>query len=122
MWRSMAYTKYGDFIRIQRVKNHEVMGDLAKVLDASLPFMSAVENGKKNVPDDWINKIINHYNLSNDESTELIIAVEESRTQVKINLSNANLIQREVAIQFQRSFEKMDDETANKIKKLLEGK
>lgn len=118
----MAYTKYGDFIRIQRVKNHEVMGDLAKVLDASLPFMSAVENGKKNVPDDWINKIINHYNLSNDESTELIIAVEESRTQVKINLSNANLIQREVAIQFQRSFEKMDDETANKIKKLLEGK
>lgn len=122
MWRSMAYTKYGDFIRIQRVKNHEVMGDLAKVLDASLPFMSAVENGKKNVPDDWINKIIDHYNLSNDESTELIIAVEESRTQVKINLSNANLIQREVAIQFQRSFEKMDDETANKIKKLLEGK
>ncbi|MDY4787830.1 MAG: XRE family transcriptional regulator [Bacilli bacterium] len=118
----MAYTKYGDFIRIQRVKNHEVMGDLAKVLDASLPFMSAVENGKKNVPDDWINKIIDHYNLSNDESTELIIAVEESRTQVKINLSNANLIQREVAIQFQRSFEKMDDETANKIKKLLEGK
>lgn len=46
----MSYTKYGEYIRILRIKYHEVMGDLANVLDTSLPFMSAVENGKKNVP------------------------------------------------------------------------
>lgn len=116
----MAYTKYGDFIRIQRVKHHEVMGDLASVLEASLPFMSAVENGKKNVPNEWIEKIIEHYKLSIDEIEELKNAVEESKTQVKINLISANSTKREVALQFQRSFEKLDDETVKAIKNLLE--
>lgn len=116
----MAYTKYGDFIRLQRVKNHEVMGDLADVLNATLPFMSAVENGKKNVPENRIQKIIDHYNLTEIEIKELRNAVAESRTQVKINLTKANVAQREVALQFQRSFEKLDDETAEAIKILLE--
>ena len=28
----MGYTKYGEFIRVLRVKHHEVMGDTAKLL------------------------------------------------------------------------------------------
>ena len=43
----MGYTKFGEFIRILRIRNHEVMGDLAKVLEVSLPFLSSVETGKK---------------------------------------------------------------------------
>lgn len=43
----MAYTKFGEYMRVLRIKNHEVMGDLAKVLNVSTPFLSAVENGKK---------------------------------------------------------------------------
>ena len=50
----MAYTKFGEIVRVLRVKHHEVMGDMAKVLDTSLPFLSAVENGKKNVPVEWV--------------------------------------------------------------------
>ena len=42
----MAYTKFGEFVRILRIRHHEVMGDMAGVLGASLPFLSAVENGK----------------------------------------------------------------------------
>ena len=63
----MAYTTFGEFVRILRIKHHEVMGDMAKVLNTSLPFMSAVENGKKNVPTEWIEKIVEHYNLSESE-------------------------------------------------------
>ena len=50
----MGYTKYGEFIRILRVKHHEVMGDTAKLFDVKVPFVSAVESGKKNVPETWI--------------------------------------------------------------------
>ena len=48
----MPYTKFGEFMRIQRVKHHEVMGDLANLLDVKVPFVSAVENGKRNVPEE----------------------------------------------------------------------
>ena len=50
----MSYSKFGEFMRILRIKNHEIMGDTARLLKVSVPFLSAVENGKKNVPKDWI--------------------------------------------------------------------
>ena len=115
----MAYTKFGEFMRILRVKNHEVMGDTAKLFNVKLPFVSAVENGKRNVPEEWIPTLIEYYNLSSSEQAELIDAVEHSKTQVKIPLTGANLVQRRAAVQFQRSFEKLDNDTAADIIELL---
>ena len=43
----MTYTKFGEFMRVLRVRHHEVMGDVAKLLGVSTPFLSAVENGRK---------------------------------------------------------------------------
>ncbi|MBQ0064743.1 MAG: helix-turn-helix domain-containing protein [Firmicutes bacterium] len=116
----MAYTKFGEFVRILRIKNHEVMGDMAKVLGTSLPFLSAVENGKKNVPKEWIPKLVTHYRLTLEEEIELDQSIEDSKTQMKLNLVNSSNNQRLAALQFARSFDGMDDETAIKIIKLLE--
>ena len=60
----MGYTKYGEFMRILRIKAHEVMGDTAKLLNVRLPFVSAVENGKRNVPAEWVPILIEHYQLT----------------------------------------------------------
>ncbi len=118
----MAYTSFGEFVRILRIKHHEVMGDMAEVLGASLPFLSAVENGKKNVPADWIGKIVEHYGLTEKEQQDLREAVEESKTQYKIVAGKAGNNQRKAALQFARSFDEMDDETAIKILDLLSKK
>ena len=115
----MAYTKYGEFMRILRVKFHEVMGDTAEFLGVKLPFVSAVENGKRNVPEEWYEKIVKHYNLSKNEQDELKEAINESRTQMKINLIDTNNVKREMALQFQRSFDDIDEETARKIIEML---
>ena len=115
----MGYTSYGEFMRILRVKNHEVMGDTAKLLGVKVPFVSAVECGKRNVPENWVQIIIDHYGLNKNEINELKNAIENSKTQMKINLSSANRLQRTVAIQFQRSFEKLDDKTAEAIMEIL---
>ncbi len=118
----MSYTSLGKFLRILRIKNHEVMGDLAKVLGTSSPFLSAVENGKKNIPTEWIQKIISHYNLSEEDQERLRDAIEESKTQYKIVVSNSGINQRKAAMQFARSFDDMDDETALYILDLLQNK
>ena len=116
----MAYTKFGEFMRVLRVMNHEVMGDIANLFGVSLPFLSAVENGKKNVPGEWVEKIIEHYSLNNDEVGELLESIEQSKTQMKLDLKSASFFQRSAALQFARSFENMDEETAKKIMELLE--
>lgn len=115
----MAYTKFGEFMRILRIKNHEVMGDIAKILGVSVPFLSAVENGKKNVPDEWTDKLKSHYNLNNEETTELLKTIEQSKTQMKLDLTQTSGLKRTVALQFARSFEGIDEETAQKIMKIL---
>ena len=76
----MSYTKFGEFVRLLRVKNHEVMGDMARMLATSTSNLSAVENGKKNVPKNWIPKIVDYYHLSEEEEHDLIESIEESKT------------------------------------------
>ena len=115
----MGYTKYGEFMRVLRVKSHEVMGDTAKLLGVKVPFVSAVESGKRNVPEEWIPKLIDHYALNAEGQEELRDAIESSKTQMKINLISASNTQRKLAVQFQRSFEKLDEGTAEAILKLL---
>lgn len=115
----MGYTKFGEFMRILRVKNHEVMGDTAKLFNVKLPFISTVESGKRNVPEEWVPILIEHYNLNDEEQTQLLEAIEHSKTQMKINLTAASNVQRRLAVQFQRSFEKLDEDTATAIMELL---
>jgi transcriptional regulator with XRE-family HTH domain len=116
------YTKFGEFVRILRIKNHEVMGDMAKMLGTTTPFLSAVENGRKNVPKDWMGKISTHYNLSSEDKTLLKKAIDESKLQTKIDMKDSSIMQRRVALQFARSFDDIDDETAEKIITLLKQK
>lgn len=115
----MGYTSFGEYLRIQRIKHHEVMGDLVKVLGTSTPFLSAVENGKKNIPEGWIEKLIAHYGLNDEEQQHLVNAAEESKVVYKITPKNAGTAKRRAAMQFARSFDNMDDETAMKIVELL---
>ena len=74
-------------------------------------------SNKKN--NKYIHKIVNHYNLNQEEQNELKEAIEESKTQLKINLTNSNQYKRNLAVQFQRSFDDIDEETAKSIIELL---
>ena len=118
----MGYTPFGEYVRILRIKNHQVMGDMAKILEVSLPFLSAVENGKKNVPVGWLEKLSDFYSLTDSEKKELEDAIEASKMQIKLNASAVGSNQRRAALQFARSFDSMDDETALKIMELLNKK
>lgn len=118
----MAYTTFGEYVRILRIQHHEIMGDMARMLGVSTAFLSAVENGKKNVPNEWIDKIAAHYHLDSHEKNNLLASAEESRTQYRIDSVNASVPKRRAAMAFARSFDEIDDETASKIIELLNKK
>ncbi len=116
----MGYTQFGLRIKKIRAEHNEVMADMAKALDVSIPFLSAVENGKKNIPNDWLDTLSKHYFLTEEEKEDLKQAIEESKIQIKINLLHADCQKRKLAFQFQRSFENLNDEKIDKISKILE--
>lgn len=116
----MGYTSFGEFVRTLRIRRNEVLGDMAKNLDTSLAFLSAVENGRKNVPSAWYELLVEKYQLNEEEGLQLKDAIDESRLQFKIVPGKSGKYQRRAAMAFTRSFEDMDDETAMKIIEILE--
>lgn len=115
----MGYTKFGEYFRILRIKNHEVLADTKDFLGCSAAFVSSVECGKKSIPDDWYDKISKHYKLNEEEKIELENSIAYSQKQIKIDLSNLDELQKNVAIQFQRSFKDADEKTLNEIQEIL---
>lgn len=117
----MKYTRFGELFRIYRIKHGETLKDASSFLGVTNSFISSVELGKKKVPNNWVELIASHYNLNKEEINELKEAVEESKNSIKVNLSNSNAFQRDLAMVFQRSFENISEETANTIIDILNG-
>ena len=64
-------TSIGRFLRKLRIDNGEILKDMAEALGVSSAFLSAVENGKKKMPDGWIEKLKSIYSFTEEQSEEL---------------------------------------------------
>lgn len=112
-------TSFGKELRKIRIDNNEVLKDMADKLGVTSSFLSAVEVGKKNVPNGWCTKIASEYRLSEKELESLEECAKESANSVKINLSTAQEPQRRAALVFARDFGSISEETAQKIINLV---
>lgn len=60
-------TDFGRILRKIRIDCDEILKDMTEKLNVSAAYLSAVEMGKRNIPEHWVNKIAEFYNLSKDE-------------------------------------------------------
>jgi transcriptional regulator with XRE-family HTH domain len=95
---------------------------LASDLGISPAFLSAVENGKKKMPDAWISLIPEIYNFSADEIEEFKDVAYESFDTVAVNIANASEANKKLAIRFARRFEDIDEKTSEELLTILESK
>lgn len=89
-------TKLGIFLRKLRLDRCEILKEMATKLDVSSSFLSAVENGKKKMPDSWYDKIVNLYNLDKEKQDELMKAIEESQKSLVINIGGLSFETRRI--------------------------
>lgn len=112
-------TSIGEFLRNLRMNQNQRLKDMADILGVSSAFLSAVENGKKSMPDIWIKKIQAEYGISDDQCDEMKQAAMESQNTISINMKNVSALNRELAVSFARQFDDMDEETSKKIISML---
>lgn len=112
-------TSIGRFLRKLRIDNGEILKDMAEALGVSSAFLSAVENGKKKMPDGWIEKLKDIYSFTTKQVEELQSAVIDTNDAVELNLQKATPGNRALAISFAREFDSLDDETSRKIFEIL---
>ena len=112
-------TSLGTFLRKIRINKGEILRDMATNLGVSSAFLSAVENGKKKMPETWLPKLEEVYSLSAEQMSELRDAIAESSDIVRLNLETASPFSRQLAISFARQFDTLDEKTAKKISDIL---
>ena len=112
-------TSIGRFLRKLRIDNAEILKNMADKLGVSSAFLSAVENGKKKMPENWTEKLSVLYNFSEDQSDSLQKAIADTNQAIELNLENATPQSRDLAISFARHFDSIDDETSRKIIEML---
>ena len=70
-------TKIGDFLRKLRLDKQQILKDMAEILNVSSAFLSAVENGKKSMPDSWYPILKQNYALTDEDMDNLRQAAME---------------------------------------------
>jgi len=115
-------TAFGKFLRSLRLDIGELLLDMAEKLDVSSTFLSGVENGKRKIPSDWVERISSLYCLSAEKKTELQEAFYDANNAVEIGLTNLQQEQRDLVFAFARKLESIPNDDMERIRKILNKK
>ena len=109
-------TPFGKAARKIRIDRSETLGDMADALNISAAFLSSIETGKRNIPDDLVEKVVHYFDLKGADAKELRRLAAESRNMIKLKPTEKN---RDVANAFARKFEALDKAQMDEILKVL---
>lgn len=116
------FTEFGKVLRKLRIDRGEILKTMAEKLGMTSSYLSAIECGKRNIPADLTDKLVSIYDLSAEEQQELSKARDLSIKSIELELSTNNAFKRDLALQFARKFNDMDDEFAMQMLKFLNNK
>lgn len=95
-------TEFGKFVRKLRIDSGTVLGEMAKSIAVSSAYLSAVENGKKNITDQLLENIIEYFSLTKTQCLELKESAKNSPISVKFDLKNSSSDERILVSAFAR--------------------
>lgn len=113
-------TAFGKELRKMRIMAGELIRDMAAKLNVTPSYLSAVETGKRQIPEEWVGRISELYSLSPTEKEMLQKAADASALSVKLDLNGLNDDRRQTAVLFAREFSDLDDRKLEQIRRLLD--
>lgn len=112
-------TNFGKALRKMRIDHGEFLKDMAAKLNVTVAYLSAVENGKREVPDDWMETLSDQYFLDPEEKKQLQEYAYEDKQSLKINLTGIQKEEKELALAFARSFKDLSEEDMATMQKIF---
>lgn len=111
----MALTEFGKAIRTARIETDETLSQMAMAIGATPAFLSAIETGRKKVPEAWVSKI-DHFFKSRGKT---IAKLHELATVAngEVNVSGLSPAQQMLVAGFART--SLDADQLKKFEQLL---
>ena len=114
-------TPLGKLLRKLRIERDEYLRDMAERLNITSSYLSAIENGKRRMPLDYIERIGESYGLSQEQLVQMQKAASHEQQKVEIKLEAASAQKKYAALAFARDFDKLNDDQLEEIRKIIEG-
>lgn len=114
-------TELGKLLRKLRIEHDEYLRDMAGRLNITSSYLSAIENGKRRMPMDYIERIGGIYRLRKEELAQLQEAASYEQQKVEIKLQAVSEEKKYAALSFARNFDKLSDDQLEEIRRVIEG-
>ena len=112
-------TAFGKVLRILRIERGELLKDMSEKLYITVAYLSAIENGKRAIPPDFIAKLTALYALNCQEVKRLQDAADQSIAGTHIALDGFDGQKRSLAAAFAREFKDFDEEQLDALRAIL---
>lgn len=112
-------TELGIFLRKLRIDRRELLHDMSTRLAVSMSFLSSVENGKKSMPSEWVVRIPELYNFTEDQKKEFDIAVAESEKGINVKFAGLSDDEKRMSVAFARKISHLKPEEQRALQGLL---
>lgn len=112
-------TKLGEYLTNLRIERQETLKTMAEKIGVSSAFLSAVENGHKEMPKNLEKRLGESYCLSTNQLKELSNVIFESKNTIKLDMKKLSNSNKELVLSFTRNFNKLDEQTSKKILNIL---
>lgn len=114
-------TSFGKELRKLRVDKGETLSKMSKKLEISVSYLSAIENGVREVPFGFIERLCCEYHLSDEMKTKFQLAEADSVNKIAIPLDSVISEQRQLVFMLSRKIKDLSSDDCEKIMKILGG-
>lgn len=115
-------TALGKELRILRIKNGELLKEMAQKLSITPAYLSSIENGKRTPPKNIVSQLVQIYRLDSDYKEKLLYAYFDTMDEVRINIANSSESQKNLGLVFARKFDSLSSKEVDSIMKILNSK
>ena len=113
----MSLNEIGNFLTNFRNEIGESLRTMASKLDISATYLSAIENNKRNIPSDFLDKFMEVYNVDEDTKKRLEKAILLSSSNLKVDVTNASVTKKELLYSIANS--ELDEATLERLSAIL---
>ena len=113
-------TEFGKLLQVIRENSGDSARTMAKKLNMSPSYLSTIENGKRNIPEEMSDMLIKTYNLSDDDKVKLRNAMAESSGIVKIDITD--LAEKKKQMIFDITNHNLDEDTIDLLCEIINKK
>ena len=113
----MSLNEIGNFLTNFRNEIGESLRTMAAKLDISATYLSAIENNKRNIPADFLDKFMEVSNVDEDTKKQLEKAILLSSSNLKVDVTNASVAKKELLYSIANS--ELDEATLERLSAIL---